>query len=169
MPQYNFTSAQRILVESTSSVSTKCDLIWEGTNKPTEGKYIIYCGKKYIESKTNDTIDFLDIYGEEYKLTYTDTKKEYAYIEFYNDIKKIAVRKSDGEGGIKALRNIASKSIKGGVVKISLSSDEIKMALSEIIPIYPDKNIASDIMFSENFFTKSFRKVSFVMVSRLFF
>ena len=98
MPQYNFTSAQRILVESTSSISTKCDLIWEGTTKPTEGKYIIYCGKKYIESKTNDTIDFLDIYGEEYKLTYTDTKKEYAYIEFYNDLIYIKI---DGEKGIK--------------------------------------------------------------------
>lgn len=98
MPQYNFTSAQRILVESTSSISTKCDLIWEGTTKPNEGKYIIYCGKKYIESQTNDTIDFLDIYGEEYKLTYTDTKKEYAYIEFYNDLIYIKI---DGEKGIK--------------------------------------------------------------------
>lgn len=79
MPQYNFTSAQKILVETTTPIATKCDIKFTGTTKNDDG-YVIYCGKRYDESK--DTKDFLIIENEEYELTYIDNER--AYIVFNN-------------------------------------------------------------------------------------
>lgn len=69
--QYRFVSSQKILVETPSVVEIKCDL-----KTDDEGKdFIIYCGKKYMLSDENDTVDFVSIDGNEYKLTYI--KNEY--------------------------------------------------------------------------------------------
>lgn len=75
MPQYKFTSAQKILVESTTSIKTKCDIQFTGSEKNNDG-YIIYCGKRYNESE--DTIDFVKIGNEEYLLTYVNIAEETA-------------------------------------------------------------------------------------------
>ena len=39
----------------------KCELIYKGDVKPEDGCYITYCGKKYYESKKDDTVDYLII------------------------------------------------------------------------------------------------------------
>ena len=78
MPQYNFTSAQYILVESPTPIYTKCDILFTGATKSNDG-YIIYCGKRYNES--TDTIDYLYVEGVEYKLNYT-LKQFYEKFEF---------------------------------------------------------------------------------------
>lgn len=64
--QYKFVSSQKILAETPSVIETICDV--------KEEKYIIYCGKKYILSNENDTVDFVVIDGTEYKLTYIENE-----------------------------------------------------------------------------------------------
>lgn len=133
MPQYKFTSAQKILVESNNVIHTKCDILFTGAIKNDDG-YIIYCGKRYDESV--DTIDFLVIGDKEYELHYingniknnnsgstdstetensdstntentrsTDTKK--AYI-IYNET--VYLIKINGERGVKLSQHAASES-----------------------------------------------------------
>lgn len=84
--QYKFVSSQKILAETPSVIETKCDV--------KDDNHIIYCGKKYMLSDENDTVDFVEIDGNEYKLTYIknefykydngDTSDVNGYIMFNN-------------------------------------------------------------------------------------
>lgn len=93
MPQYNFTSAQHILVESPTPIHTKCDILFTGATKSNDG-YIIYCGKRYNES--TDTIDYLDVEGVEHKLNYIGDKSK-AYITINNNVYTIRINGENGE------------------------------------------------------------------------
>ena len=103
MPQYKFTSAQKILVESNNVIHTKCDILFPGTTKNNDG-YIIYCGKRYDESV--DTIDFLVIGDKEYELHYIGDKSK-AYITYNETVYLIKI---NGEIGIKLSQHAASES-----------------------------------------------------------
>ena len=103
MPQYKFTSAQKILVESNNVIHTKCDILFTGTTKNNDG-YIIYCGKRYDESK--DTIDFLIIGDKEYELHYIGDKTK-AYITYNETVYLIKI---NGEKGVKLSQHAASES-----------------------------------------------------------
>lgn len=103
MPQYKFTSAQKILVESNNVIHTKCDILFPGTTKNNDG-YIIYCGKRYDESK--DTIDFLIIGDKEYELHYIGDKTK-AYITYNETVYLIKI---NGEKGVKLSQHAASES-----------------------------------------------------------
>ena len=105
MPQYYFTSGQKIIAESSTAIVTKCDIKFSGTTKNNDG-YIVYCGKKYYESK--DTIDFLVIDNIEYKLQYIN--KDYAYITINDNVYYIQI--NDDEG-IK-LTQVSTEIISGG-------------------------------------------------------
>lgn len=98
MPQYNFTSAQKILVESVVPIKTKCDIKFTGETKNNDG-YIVYCGKRYNES--TDTKDFLIINNEEYELTYIKEDKKQAYITFNGTHYLINI---NGNKGIKVVQ-----------------------------------------------------------------
>lgn len=103
MPQYNFTSAQKILVESNNVIHTKCDILFTGATKENDG-YIIYCGEKYNES--TDTIDFLIIDDKEYELHYIGDKSK-AYITYNETVYLIKI---NGEKGVKLSQHAVSKS-----------------------------------------------------------
>ena len=98
MPQYNLTSSQKILAETKSTVTTKCELIYKGDVKPEDGCYITYCGKKYYESKKDDTVDYLIIEDKEFKIIYTKKDKTYGYINLNNETISIQI---NGEKGVK--------------------------------------------------------------------
>lgn len=103
MPQYKFTSAQKILVESNNVIYTKCDILFSGTTKNNDG-YIIYCGKRYDESV--DTIDFLVIDNKEYELHYIGDKSK-AYITYNETVYLIKI---NGEKGVKLSQHAVSES-----------------------------------------------------------
>ena len=103
MPQYKFTSAQKILVESNNVIHTKCDILFTGATKNDDG-YIIYCGKRYDESV--DTIDFLIIGDKEYELHYIGDKTK-AYITYNETVYLIKI---NGEKGVKLSQHAASES-----------------------------------------------------------
>ena len=112
MPQYYFTSGQKIIAESSTAIVTKCDIKFSGTTKNNDG-YIVYCGKKYYESK--DTIDFLVIDNIEYKLQYIN--KDYAYITINDNSYYIKINNNEGIKLTRASKKIIDSDTSYPIVK----------------------------------------------------
>ena len=138
-PQFNFVSGQKIIAESTSTISTKCDLYFSnGTSRTVGGDYILYCGKRYNESV--DTIDFVSIYGSEYELIYTDST--HGYVMHNNKQIYFSIN------GTKATRITNSDSIKQeyNIVKYHyIKIDNNKFLIKEYARVKYDNSSKVDI------------------------
>ena len=140
MPQFNFVSGQKIIAESTTAITTKCDLYFSNGETRTIGNdYILYCGKRYNES--TDTIDFVQIYGIEYELIYTDSTHGYVIFNGKEIYFKINGNKAERVTNLPKSTPISYNIIKYHYIKI----DNDKFIIKEYAKVKYDNSSKVDI------------------------